>query len=625
MIDEKGGKAVDTEVFDAECQKLAHVDVVGLEGKGSCEGKKGDPYFVYEVKLSEATRINERMLLDWQRSWGKSEGRLGDVEVTSSAGVLNVIGGQIVVPAGVSGFTVKAPVKAANFKGDEELTLTVIDEKGGKAVDTEVFDDDCSRLAAVDLRQVVATGACLDAKEQAAFVYDVFFEAPLEHGQVVSYDLTGQMAQGSQSLDLAAIEAVTASGRLAVDPGQQLISVPPRTKQFSLRVPVDPKVLAEGDQLELVVRTEASEAKAVESFDSDCLPLVELQHPDVHLVLVMDQSTSMNSPEPLTQLASTNTRIEAQDRLAFLAYEQALQQAGYGFTQKGRNRFHQIGDLSLLDVRSSSSASVAEVLQRYDLADDPGDSRMPGDVHVHLIKYGYVIEYDSALISPDQLDAGLQIEQSILLTQTPDLTYGDSLQGNPTWADRGLPVPGSKDFYKGPGRSASNLYSGTEMQGALHGLADLLTGLQANVGENDWVDIDFITDGRPERRAWWDARNGGDGVDVPLPQALGGDSIRSSGLLYTADGTPRFLRAADGSRPWKRTQNELNQALDRLATRLGHPPTQLHVEAVGLGADDGIDFPAIYTDLFEKQTFNNSGSSWHYDIVASEDLPLVRG
>ncbi len=65
--------------------------------------------------------------------------------------------------------------------------------------------------------------------------------------------------------------------------------------------------------------------------------------------------------------------------------------------------------------------------------------------------------------------------------------------------------------------------------------------------------------------------------------------------------------------------------MDRLATRLGHPSTQLHVEAVGLGADDGIDFPAIYTDLFEKQTFNNSGSSWHYDIVASEDLPLVRG
>ena len=42
-------------------------------------------YFVYEVKLSEATRINERMLLDWQRSWSKAEGRLGDVEVTSSA------------------------------------------------------------------------------------------------------------------------------------------------------------------------------------------------------------------------------------------------------------------------------------------------------------------------------------------------------------------------------------------------------------------------------------------------------------------------------------------------------------------------------------------------------------
>ena len=418
---------------------------------------------------------------------------------------------------------------------------------------------------------------------------------------------------------------MAASGSLAVDSAQQLISVPARTKQFTLRVPVDPTALEGGDQLELVVRTPASEAKAVELFDSDCLPAVERRYPDVHLVLVMDQSTSMNSPEPLTQLASTNTRMEAQDRLAFLAYEQALQQAGYGFTQKGTNRFQQIGDVSLLDVRSNSAASVAEVLQRYDLADDPGDSRSPADVHVHLIKYGYLVEYDSAVISPDQLDAGLQIEQSILLTQTPDLTYGDSLQGNPTWGERGLPAPGSQDVFKGAGRSASNLYSGTEMQGALHGLADLLTGIQANVGEHDWVDIDFITDGRPERRAWWDARDGGEGVDVPLPKALGGDSIRSSGLLYSADGTPHFVRAADGSKPWKRTQNELNQALDRLATRLDHPPTQLHIEAVGLGADDGIDFPAIYTDLFERQTFDNSGSSWSYDIVASEDLPLVQG
>ena len=63
---------------------------VGLEGKGSCEDKQGDPYFVYEVKLSEATRINERMVLDWQRSWSKAEGRLGDVEVTSDVGALNV-------------------------------------------------------------------------------------------------------------------------------------------------------------------------------------------------------------------------------------------------------------------------------------------------------------------------------------------------------------------------------------------------------------------------------------------------------------------------------------------------------------------------------------------------------
>ena len=57
------------------------------------------------------------MLLDWQRSWSKAEGRLGDVEVTSSVGVLTVIGDQVVVQAGVSGFTVKAPIKAIAVTG----------------------------------------------------------------------------------------------------------------------------------------------------------------------------------------------------------------------------------------------------------------------------------------------------------------------------------------------------------------------------------------------------------------------------------------------------------------------------------------------------------------------------
>ena len=49
------------------------------------------------------------------------------------------------------------------------------------------------------------------------------------------------------------------------------------------------------------------------------------------------------------------------------------------------------------------------------------------------------------------------------------------------------------------------------------------------------------------------------------------------------------------------------------------------MEAIGLGSNDRVNFPAIYSDLFSNRTFDNSGSSWSYDVVASDTLPLVTG
>ena len=42
-------------------------------------------------------------------------------------------------------------------------------------------------------------------------------------------------------------------------------------------------------------------------------------------------------------------------------------------------------------------------------------------------------------------------------------------------------------------------------------------------------------------------------------------------------------------------------------------------DVIGSGADDVVDFPAIYDNLFNEQTFNDSKKTWTYKVI--EDLP----
>ena len=64
---------------------------------------------------------------------------------------------------------------------------------------------------------------------------------------------------------------------------------------------------------------------------------------------------------------------------------------------------------------------------------------------------------------------------------------------------------------------------------------------------DDFTYIAMATDGRPERRSWWDNRewemSGDDvtGEPIPLPKSLGGTKISSSGLNYDAEGNPVFV------------------------------------------------------------------------------------
>ncbi|MCP9787219.1 hypothetical protein, partial [Cyanobium sp. N5-Cardenillas] len=168
-------------------------------------------------------------------------------------------------------------------------------------------------------------------------------------------------------------------------------------------------------------------------------------------------------------------------------------------------------------------------------------------------------------------------------------------------------------------------YSGTEMLGALTALRQLITVEQASLTPDTLTYVALITDGRPERRPWWDNRpefgQGWSGVNVALPTDadLAGDPITSSGLRYTSAGTPIKVPNAAGVDLWGANQQLLNTALDTTASLSN--PGSVQVFAVGMG-DGGIsNWNAIYSDLFTNQTFNNSSGSWDYTTLVPPNLP----
>ena len=98
-------------------------------------------------------------------------------------------------------------------------------------------------------------------------------------------------------------------------------------------------------------------------------------------------------------------------------------------------------------------------------------------------------------------------------------------------------------------------------------------------------------------------------------------------MLYKNDGSFRYNVDNDGVAQWPKMQNKLNKQMDRLAKQLDDPSQQFEVDVIGLGEvdvigtgkDDVVDFSAIYSNLFNEQTFDNSGFTWVYNVI--EDLP----
>ena len=370
-------------------------------------------------------------------------------------------------------------------------------------------------------------------------------------------------------------------------------------------------------------------AKAVIANFDDC-PRDLDETSEVALYLLMDNSTSMLLPDPSTEEASSANRMEAQGRVALYAYQQALADAGYGFSRDGTGEV-----LSSEDFRdaliNNSSDDLFSTLDGFEVIVDPDKADRPQPMKVHLISYGYAVDYGKVSFKAGDTEKALTAAQAILDVTTPNELYGNSIKGNSIWKSRDLPKPTADDRFQADGRLTSNLYSGTEMLGALSGLETLLQDQARSAGdEQPTTLISMVTDGRPERRAWWDTREGlgSDsiiGASIPLPDRLGGDAITTSGLIYDADGNPTFLRDNSGQKVWKQMQRSINQSLDSIAAKSSNPSEALQVEVMAMGESSDANFPAIYADLFGNRTFDNSKGGWSYEVFNSFGLPDFLG
>ncbi len=396
---------------------------------------------------------------------------------------------------------------------------------------------------------------------------------------------------------------VPGQGTWSVDPGNGDITFTPETGVTASPTPI--KYTVQDEQ-----GATSNPATVYINYDSPSVgpepPIPVTEARPVKLYLLLDNSTSMQGLDP-----TGVTRLEAQNRLAFYyGLNPVFENAGYIFKKGDQFGFNG-------DVQLTPSQSLATEILSWELIDNPFDNKTAQTVTIHTIDFSYLVTHTKTVINSSSTAEGVTLASDVLATTTPDKQYGSSISAD--WIARGLPAPSSLDTYTAPG-TPGNLYSGTEMLGALTGLKDLLNDELTSVATDTLTYVGLFTDGRPERRPWWDNRpefgQGWSGVNVPLPtdSDLGGDPITSSGLRYLSNGTPIKVPTANGVDIWGQNQRELNAALDRTAAASGSPDS-VKVISVGLG-DGGIsNWSAIYSDLFTNQTFNNQAGGWGYQVI----------
>jgi hypothetical protein len=315
--------------------------------------------------------------------------------------------------------------------------------------------------------------------------------------------------------------------------------------------------------------------------------------------------------------------------LALETFSKDAERAGYQFQRRDTNST--ITSTQLLQTLANQTSTQAiQELDNYTIIDNPNDAKNADDLDIHLITYDYHVQHNTFTLSRTNPSSGIDTMQSILSLKMAGQVHGNSIKNNSKWKELGLPDPNRFDLHKGRSDRPSNLYAGTELLGALEGLDYLLNNKANDTSRRDQsTKISLFLDGRPERRSWWDTRTNFasdsiTGQAIPLPESLGKEDITTSGLLYDNEGNPHFFKNNQGEWQWKEMQNDLNAALDRLAT-YATDPTTIQVNAYGLNNTGSTSLNATYQDLFSNQSFDNSSSSWgyaHQTIHSLQDLNL---
>ena len=73
---------------------------------------------------------------------------------------------------------------------------------------------------------------------------------------------------------------------------------------------------------------------------------------------------------------------------------------------------------------------------------------------VHLLTYGYLVDYEEVSFNAGDTAEALTVAKAILDVNTPNQEYGNSIKGNDTWTTRNLPKPTANDYFKGNGPPA---------------------------------------------------------------------------------------------------------------------------------------------------------------------------
>ena len=357
-------------------------------------------------------------------------------------------------------------------------------------------------------------------------------------------------------------------------------------------------------------------ATSSESSDSPSPAPTSENGNDVYLLL--DTSTSM--------LHSTGKEHSKYQFLVALdAFSKNVERAGYQFKRRDTNATLTSTQL-LKTLADQNTTQAIQELDNYTIIDNLTDSKKAGDLNIHLIPYNYHVQHRTFTLARANPNSGIETMKAILSLKMAGEGFGNSIDNNSAWTELGLPDPNDYDLYQGSPDEPSNLYSGTELMGALEGLDYLLTN-KANdpIRRNQDSTIALVLDGRPERRSWWDTRTNSasdslTGQAIPLPKSLGREDITTSGLLYNTEGKPHFFKNNQGEWQWNEMQSDLNAALNLLANH-----STIKVNAYGLNNTGSTTINTTYQDLFSNQTFDNSSSTWDYShqiIQSLQDINL---